>query len=315
MPNNSQYSVTPTQVTVDYLLKRPQVLQRRFSESINSQGFLAEALLQGGYNVEGGAIAYNRTENFLPDEEGGRRSYEIIAEGARFPIIGPLEITEEVTRAQKHGLRMFVTEEMVRRNQLPQLDRRLRELKNELIVYVDAQFMSKFVNDPGILANSTAASNGTWEAAAAYDASTPPRLKYNVLRDIEIAKNKMFNLRKGLNPDTLLVHTDLRLELLTHPMVSAMLDKSESSQPFFTGQLPNKLAGLDVLYSPYVPKTKAYVLQRKSFGGYGDEVPTSLMGPTRDEETETFWFKGKRVMALFIDAPEAVQTITGVLPA
>src|SRR5918993_5411739 len=171
-----QYSVKPAQLSVDYLLKRPAALQQRFTKDIAKMGFLAEAILQGGYNVQGGALVYNRTDPILPDEETqgsgasavNRRSYEIVAEGSRFPIIGPLEPTEQTARALKHGLRMFITEEMRRRNQLPQVERRLRELKNELVQYVDAVFMNAFTTDSGIVANGIAVSDGAWLASNAY---------------------------------------------------------------------------------------------------------------------------------------------------
>lgn len=306
-----QYSNNPAKITVDYLLKNPQVLQRRFAEQINARGFISEALLQGGADVRGGAVAYNRTNPQMPDEEGGRRGYEIIAEGARFPIIGPLEPQEEVARSAKHGLRMFVTEEMKIRNQLPQFDRRLKELKNELIVYVDSVFMARFTSDPFITGNFMGVTGGAWSASNGY-IGTSNQLNMNIMRDIESAKNRMYAMRKGIQPDTLIVHDNVRLELLTHPVTSAMLDKGETSSPFFTGQLPNKLAGLDVLFTPFIDQDRAYVLQKKAIGGYGDERPTQLNGPAYDPETEIYWFKGSRMMIAYIDAPEACVEIRGV---
>src|SRR5215217_1786651 len=98
-----QYSVNqPQQVSVGYLLKNPKALQKRFVQDIAKRGYLSEAILTGGFPVVGGRIRYDRSEDdsgLFPDNESGRRNFEPVAEGARFPIIGPKQPVEAVADA------------------------------------------------------------------------------------------------------------------------------------------------------------------------------------------------------------------------
>lgn len=303
-----QYTAGATTITVDYLLKNPQVLNRRFIQDLSQKGYITEALLQGGYPVVGGSIRYNRDESLFPDDESGRRTYEIVAEGARFPIIGPLEPTEQVEKSAKHGLRMFVTEEQRLRNQVPQVDKSLRYLKNELIDYVDNLFMQKFLTDPAIPTYSVTTdaaahgfSNATWTSTA-----------NGLIKDIAILKSKLTGLRRGFRPDTLLVNDNKVPELLAHDKLFAAFANAGASSPIFTGQLPNQIMGLDVLYSPFVTSGTAIVMQRKMLGGYGDERPEQIRVLPFNEEREVYEIKASRMMLYFIDEPNAAVKLTGI---
>jgi len=301
----AQYTENSPQISVDYLLKNPRVLDRRFREDLGQNGYITEALLQGGYPVVGGAIRFNRDESQLPDSESGRRTYEIVAEGARFPIIGPLQPEEEVEKSAKHGLRMFVTEEQRIRNQVPQVDKDLRYLKNELIDYVDNLFMQKFLTDPGVpqfnVTSAAGFSGGAWT-----------RTGLGVLNDLVVAKSKMTALRRGFRPDTILINDDKVPFFLAHEELHAQFQGSGASAPIFTGQLPNQLAGMDILYTPFVPSGQAIVMQRKALGGYGDERPEGIKVLPFNEEREIYEIKASRMMAYFIDEPNAAVKLNGI---
>lgn len=302
----AQYTANSPQITVDYLLKNPRVLDRRFREDLSQQGYLTEVLLQGGYPVVGGAIRFNRDESQLPDSESGRRTYEIVAEGARFPIIGPLQPQEEVERSAKHGLRMFVTEEQRLRNQVPQVDKDLRYLKNELIDYVDNLFMQKFLTDPAVPSFNV-------QTDAGFSGAVWGRTGLGILNDLVVAKAKMTSLRRGFRPDVVLVNDDKVPFFLAHEELHAQFQGAGASAPIFTGQLPGQLAGLNILYSPFVPSNQAIVMQSKALGGYGDERPEGIKVLPFNEEREIYEIKASRIMAYFIDEPNAAVKLNGIV--
>jgi len=317
--------VNPNPVTVDYLLKNPQVLRRRFTQDLGQKGYISEAILQGGYTVEGGAIRYNRDESLFPDKEGGRRTYEIVAEGARFPLIGPQAPTEQVEKSAKHGLRMFVTWEQIKRNQVAQVEKDLRYLKNELIDYVDNLFMQKFLTDttiPSINVTTGVVAQGasivgagpfSTGATGVFSGAVWGRSDLGAVRDIMKAKSMMTNLRRGFRPDTLLVNDNAVAYFGAHDQLWKLFAADPGdSQPVFTGQMPGKLAGLDVLYTPFIPSGSAFVMQRKMLGGYGDERPESIQVLPFDEDREVQQIKASRVMAFFIDEPAAAIRLTGL---
>jgi len=310
-----QYSVGATQISVSYLLKNPKALNKRFVNDINNRGYVSEAILQGGFPIVGGQIRYNRDDSLFPDTEGGRRNVEEVAEGARFPIIGPTEPSELVDTSKKHGLRMKVTWEMAERNELAQLDRSMRVLKNQMVDYVDGRFMAKVLADPLISAVGTQGNaSARTRALGTAPYSTGPWVdtNLNVVKDLGRAKAEIVNLRLGLVPDTVLVNDNMALFFAAHSGLQDFFKNGGESAPVFQGQLPQKLMGMDIFHSPYVPSGEAWVLKRKAVGGYGNERPEQLRVLPFDEETETWEIKASRVMAFFIDIPQAMIRLTGV---
>lgn len=310
-----QYSANATQITVDYLLKNPTVLARRFREDLSQKGYITEALLQGGYPVVGGSIRFNRDESLFPDDESGRRTYEIVAEGARFPIIGPLEPSEQVEKSAKHGLRMFVTDEQRLRNTVPQVDKDLRYLKNELIDYVDNLFMQKFLTDTGVPTYNVvtgAGSGGASGTITGFSGAAWGMTGMGILQDLVKAKSLMTNLRRGFKPDTLVINDDKVANFMAHQELHKYFINAGAQAPIFTGQLPGQIAGLDILYSPYVPTGQAIVMQRKAIGGYGDERPETLNVLPFNEEREIWEIKASRMMVYFIDEPKAAVKLTNI---
>ncbi len=306
----------PNPITVDYLLKNPTVLNRRFRQDLGQKGYISEAILQGGYTVEGGAIRYNRDESQFPDKENSRRTYEIVAEGARFPMIGPLAPTESIVKSAKHGLRMFVTWEQQKRNQVAQVEKDLRYLKNELIDYVDNLFMQQFLSDTGIPSvnvQTGVASGGLSGTLTGFSGAAWSKANLSAMQDIFKAKSIVTNQRRGLRPDTLLVNDNALAFFGAHDQLWKLFAADPgNSQPVFTGQMPGQLAGLDVLYTPYVPSGTAILLQRKQLGGYGDERPETIQVLPFDEEREVTEIKASRVMAYFIDEPWAAFKLTNL---
>jgi hypothetical protein len=130
------------------------------------------------------------------------------------------------------------------------------------------------------------------------------------------------NQKFGYTADTLVISSETETDFLnsdeiSEPNVGNIADESI----LYTGKLPSKFLGLDVLVSwrlsAYFP-SGALVLQRKVFGGISDERPlqgTPLYGEgggPNGGPTESFRTDITRASAIFIDQPKAVVLIAGV---
>lgn len=288
----SAYTQGSPSLMVSQYLRRPDLLYRRMTD-ISEKGFIVDALLQGGYDVQGGVIPYTRSESIYLE-----RDPEVIPEGGPYPIAGDVAPPVLQEMAKKHGLKVFITEEMVRRNQFPQVEIKMRKLTNTIIRYVDGLFMTKLLADPDIQSRAAAAA---WTASAT-----------TIVADIENAKADIRNQFEGYEPDTLIINPG-RLPALTvnAEIRQAYVGSAALRNPIFTGQLP-PLFGLDLMYTPNIPAGTGLVMMRDMIGGRGDEVPMEVRSLPFDEHYDRFWLKGRRVMATFLQEPKAIVKITGL---
>lgn len=289
----SSYTQGVPSLTVQQYLRRPDLLYRRMTD-IAEKGFIIDALLQGGYDVQGGVIPYTRSESLYLD-----RDPEEIPEGGPYPVTGDTTpgILQEIAR--KYGLKTFITEEMVRRNQFPVVEMKLTKLTNTIIRYIDGIFLTKLLADPDI---NTRAAAGAWTAAGT-----------TIVQDIENAKSDIRLQAEGYEPDTLIIHPSKIPALTVNEQIrQAYVGTAAIRNPIFTGQLP-PLFGLDLMYTPNLPNANtALLLQRNMIGGRGDEVPMEVKSLPFDEHYDRFWLKGRRVVATFLQEPKAIVKLTGI---
>lgn len=294
----AQYTSGVPSLTVQQFLRRPDLLYRRMTD-IAEKGFIIDALLQGGYDASGGVVPYTRSESIYLD-----RDPEEIPEGGPYPVSGDTVpgVLQEIAR--KYGLKTFITEEMVRRNQFPQIELKMTKLTNTIIRYVDGIFLKRLVNDPDI---------GTRAAAAAWSPSST-----TIVQDLENAKSDIRLQLENYEPDTLIIHPSKIPALTVNAEIrQAYVGTAALKNPIFTGQLP-PLFGLNLLYTPNLltaagaPADFALLLQRNLIGGRADEVPLEVKALAFDEHYDRFWLKGRRVVATFLQEPKAIVKITGI---
>lgn len=289
----NQYTQGVPSLSVQQYLRRPDLLYRRMTD-ISQKGFIIDALLQGGYDIQGGVLPYTRSESIYLD-----RDPEEIPEAGPYPVTGDTapEVLQEI--AKKYGLKTFISEEMVRRNQFPQVEIKMTKLTNTIIRYVDGIFLNKLVNDPDI---QTRAAAGAWLPATT-----------TILQDIENAKADIRDQYEGYEPDTLIIHPSKIPALTVNEQIrQAYVGAAALRNPIFTGQLP-PLFGLDLLYTPNLPSPNtAIILQRNMIGGRADEVPMEVMSLPFDHHYDRFWLKGRRVVATFLQEPKAIVKLTGI---
>ena len=80
----------------------------------------------------------------------------------------------------------------------------------------------------------------------------------------------------------------------------------------YTGKLPQKIMGVDVLMSPRIPVGKAIFLQRGASGFIADEFGLNATPLYRDEPRKTWRSDVSRMSAVGIDQPKSVVVVTGL---
>lgn len=281
------------QLTISAFLKRQSLLLRAMTD-ISKKGFIADALLRGGYSADGGVVPYTRSETIYSD-----RDPQFIEELAEYPISPIAPLTQLVEVAKKYGLKSYLSEEAVRRSQLPELQRALTKLSNTIIRYVDSLFLTKLAGDAAI---NTQAASATWTTSAT-----------TITADIENARSLIRLQYEGYNPDTLVIHPSKIPALVANTNLQGYFVGTKApDNPVFTGQLPD-MWGLQVMYTPNLPASNyALLLERQTIGGIADEVPMQVKALPFDEDHDAHWLKGRRVVATFLQEPKAVTKITGI---
>lgn len=293
---DANYSTGQPTITVAQFLKRQDLMMHRMLD-IAEKGFLVDAILQPGFNAEGGVVPYTRSESLYLD-----RDPEEIPEGGYYPVTGDTLPAQLEERAKKYGLKVYITEETVRRSVFPMVERELVKLRNTIIRFLDTTFLARINAETSAVIPQRAAT-GAW----AYNTAT-------IALDIENARADIRNLYEGYEPDTLILHPSKVTALVSNTTFGAAYTGDMArSNPIFTGQLPTKMFGLDILYTPNMPASNiAFLLQRGQIGGIADEVPLEIKSLPFNEDNDSYWLKGRRVSATFLTDPKAMVKLTGI---
>jgi hypothetical protein len=278
---------------IEVFRKRPEVL-RRMMTSIARKGFLADALLRGGYNALGGVVAYTRNESIYAT--GDPVDIEELSE---YPITSVTGLTPLEERVRKYGFKTVISEEQVKWSALPELNRAMTKMANSMFRYVDGLFMNKVVNDPDIQ---------TMAAAAAWTTTSS-----TITRDVEYSKAMIRELFEGLEGDTLVIPS-AKIPALTANTTfgGAYVGAKAPDNPLFTGQLEN-LWGMNIMHTPHLPGNNiALLVDRQDIGGFADETPLDVRILPFDEDIDAYWIKARRRVATFLQEPKGVVKITGI---
>lgn len=284
-------SVTGNAITVDLFLRDPVRVQRTIEQLANLR-FVADVIFSAGPAIPGGSMIYDQITDqgqiFLD------RDVQEIEPGGDFPILNALEQGPLVAIAKKYGGEVFLTYEEIRRDRRDVLGRRLTQLRNTIVRKVDRLAMAALRAAP-IIAQAASAD---WSTAST-----------DIVRDLAVAKNAISRLELGYMADTVLIHDDQELDLVTDKDIRDALPRERDNGLIRTGNV-GRLMGLDFITTSQVSAGEVIVLQRKVAGGISDEVPLYTK-PIDDERKERTYLHGARIPAIYVTDPKAVVRITG----
>lgn len=287
-------------VTINRFLANPTLVARRL-RTIAEQRFISDVLLQGRFQVSGGAVLYETGETIYTD-----RPPSAVAPGSEYPQTPVSGGTASIAKTVKWGEDVPITDEAIKRQLMNPVDRAFLKLVNTMVKTVDSVAMS---------AISSAVTQNT-AASASWATGSP-----NILRDVARAKANIIALNEGFEPDTLVVDDLTYANIISDEKFSLLLPR-EGGGPVYTGVFP-VVAGLRILPTPNGLSGTALVVDSKQLGGMADE---NLGGPgyvsaggigieaktIRKDENDSWLARCRRVTVPIVLEPKAGWKITGV---
>lgn len=292
--------------TINRFLNNPTLVQRRL-RTLAEQRYVADRILTGRFNVEGGAITYETGESIFSDE-----APLAIAPGGEYPLVGVPTGVASTARTVKWGQDTPITDESIKRRQMNPVNRAFIKLVNQNVKTVDGLAMA---------AVASAVTQST-NAAADWDTATAAQ----ILKDVLKADANIRALNMGYDPDVVVVD-DLNFANAAAAFVAAGFFPRENNaqNPALVGtDAFMQVAGKLWLRTPnVVAANTAVVLDSQALGGMADE---NLGGPgyasaggvgvevksMRDDENDGWRLRCRRVTVPVIVEPAAAYKITGV---
>jgi hypothetical protein len=293
-------------LSISRFLQDPAALQRRLRD-YNDLRFVSDRLLTGRLRSQGGAVLYELSEPFVTD-----RTAESVSAGSEYPYANLTPGTAAIAAIQKWGQKALLTDEEIARNQYAgaAVERAMRKVVNSVISQVDSITMSAIASAVSTSFNVTGTGGGVWTGA------TP-----TILRDILRAKAVIAALNLGYAPDTLVVNDVQYAYMMTDTSLTNAWRRETTDNPVFTGTVET-VAGLNIIVSPNLPATTAYVLDSTQLGSMADETDGApgyavsdlavQVKAIRNEKADSWDLQGRRKTVPVVQEPGAAIKLTNV---
>jgi hypothetical protein len=289
--------------TVNQLVKNPTWVPNIIAKMVKDNN-LADWVLRTGPTASSGAVAFEETLALYASTEG-----EIVAEFGEYPGTSASMRTPAVRSTTKKGVHLKFSEEMRTRNDVGRVQDEMRMTRDTLVNGRDKALIN------AILANTNVNTNA---AATAWSGGTTSIVQ-DVAESIFLIQNQdvsgaQYQEKLGYDPDTLIMHPSMTVNFIDNDEVNSIFAGSPmaSEQLRYTGKMPKKFLGLDVLTSWRVPANKAIVCQRGAMGFISTEWPLSGTPLRKDEDTDSYRTNFRYRDVMVVDNPKAVCFITGI---
>lgn len=290
-----------TTLQIHHLMKTPGLLAKRAAE-LAAQKFIADYLLTGRYLAVGGAILYETGEEIFPAD-----APEEITPGGEYPRTTMTAGELAAAYTAKWGQDAPVTDEAISRLNISPVDKALRKIVNGMIRHGDGVALSVIAAK----IEQAEAATGTWTGASAADA----------IVDTALAVKAEYEER---NDDFSFDYSTVVLKPTQFAKVAGAMIKSdlvprEAGNFALTGVIPDYM-GFTWVTSKHVPFNDPLLVDRDQLGGIATEniqspgyssVEGVEVKSIRDEDTDSYRVRGRRVMVPVVLEPRAGIRITG----
>lgn len=301
MPTAAQYSGQGPRITVAQMVKDPLLVPRRFLKLAENE-WIMEDLLRRVPNTGSGVVGYEEETPLFANDDPS-----IVEEGGEIPLTtGDVGVPKAV-HTVKMARGVEITRETKDRNRTDRVNMVMSQVRNSFVRTWENRFFS--------------AMNSAVTQSVAADAVWTTNPNSTIRKDIldavqtvsEAAVAGATNSPLGFVPDVLVLSRVNMYDLLRNEDFSKHYQGNVADQNIqFTGKLPDKILGLNVLVSRFLPAGTAYVMERKTLGGFSDERPLSATPLYEDRDRELWRSNIVRRSAVFIDQPKAACKITGI---
>lgn len=293
-------------VSINAFLNNPNLVARRL-RTVLEQRYIADALLTGRFQVEGGAILYETGETIFSDADP-----RAVSPGGEYPLTSLSGGTPSLGKVVKWGQDTLITDEAIKRQKIQPVNKGLLKLANQNVKYVDSVALAAIAS----AVTATAAAAADWSTATAEQ----------ILTDVTLAKANIVALNQGYDPDTVVIDDINWAYAMARFAAAGYFPRESSDTPVLTGAFPT-IAGMRWLATPNVPTANvAMVLDSQQLGGMADEDLggpgyVSAEGPNtapvqvkviRDDDNDQYKLRARRVTVPVVLEPAAARKITGI---
>lgn len=293
-------SLDGPRITVDSFLNDPLKLQELVFQMAD-QAFLADALLRKAGPLNSPAMQYFESTPFYADSDSAKR-----AEFGEVPIGETSRGVPKVAYVAERALAILVSDEMRRWMNIDPVNQQLQQVKNTLVKNWDEAFVNVALS---AVTQTIAGTAADW----AITSGSASGIRQDIIaarKMIATAKAPGQNTSFGFKADTMVIGEGRAFDLMAQedfnkPYVGNMADENL----LYTGKMPNKVLGLDVVTSRVLSDNTVLVLQRKTVGAIADDLPLQTSALYRDEPRKTWRADVQRASAIAIDQPLAMAAI------
>lgn len=292
-------------ITISRFLNSPAAVARRL-RTLAENRFVADTLLTGRYQVQGGSLLYEQTEGLFTN-----RPPEIVNPGAEYPRSAASPGTAAMASVFKWGQDVPVTDEHVGRYGRRAVDVAMTKIVNYLVKQVDTICLTAI--NTAVTGTAAAIGGGNWSGASA-----------DPLLDLMLAKAAIVSLDQGYDPDTVVMSDVAYARLIANSKIVSGLQRESDTSVTRQGNVL-VIAGLRILPTNNLPAAAtAMVLDSQMLGGIAYEripSPEYTGDPANGVETLTrrdpaandqWILRGRRPVVPVVQEPGAGYKITGV---
>jgi len=288
-------------ITVDWLMNNPIVVHRTL-RSLVEQRLVGDKILSGRVDATGsGVVIHGVSESIM-----ATRDPEIITALGEYPLTDDGDEVPARVEVVKNGLGTQIPDELISRNRLDVVQRKMRKLANRIA----------FNFDSTVLSAVGSAVTQTQEAAAAWSTGGADPLLDTLLSGAQVDE-----LNEGYVVDTILARPTQWARLVAATKIIERAPREGASNPVLTGQLV-QFAGLNIIKSTNLPSgVNVMVLDSTQLGSIAYEnIGGDFSGRAPEVETHNaripgrdgWLMRGRKVAAPMIQEPAAAVKVTGV---
>jgi len=294
------------QITVDSFIANPTLIPERIL-ALADQAFLADVLFRGFTGVQGGAVMYEESTPLYGD--AGTDGDIVYEEWAEIPAGTGLAGIPRVARVKPRALAVKISERMRHWNQLDRVNKQITQVVNTFVDKIDRAAMSLFLSNPAVPQQTVTT---PWATLAS---ATPLNDLMIAIQTVQLQKDPQGN-EFNFKPNTVVLNDGQQMNLLLNAAVQNLYKAGSANtpqNPIFRNQWATDMLNMQWLFSPRMPIGQCLVLERKTAGFIGDDIPMQSTPLYYERpETETWRSDTKRWAAMGIDQPKACVVLSGI---
>lgn len=295
-------SLTGQKITVDWLMNNPVVIYRTL-RTLVQQRLIGGYLLKGRVDLTGsGSAVFGVSEGIF-----ATRPAERIAPGGEYPLTGDDDGIPALAVTDKWGLSTEIPQELIARNRMDVVQRKLQKLANRIVFGFDALVLSAIAS----AVTQTQAATAAWNNAAA-----------DPFLDAMLGGAVVDSLNQGYDVDTIALSPTYFARAVAAAKVIERMPREGGSSLLITGRMI-QIAGLTFLKTTNLPAgVNVMVLDSLQLGsiaterlggplwqGSPDDVEVKVE-PMKDADGWKVF--GRKVAVPMVQEPGAAVKITGV---